>query len=50
MEIIARATAAGCRIAEVPIVFVDRLYGDSKLGAMEIVTYIKGLANLVLTL
>lgn len=50
MEIIARAAARGCRICEVPIVFVDRLYGTSKLGAMEVVTYLKGLAGLVLTI
>lgn len=50
MEIIARAQSMGYRIAEVPIVFVDRVFGDSKLGAMEIVTYIKGLIRLALTL
>ena len=31
-----------------PIVFVDRLYGESKLGATEIVSYLKGLWNLFL--
>jgi hypothetical protein len=29
----------GYSIAEVPIIFVDRLYGESKLGAGEIVAY-----------
>jgi dolichol-phosphate mannosyltransferase len=28
-------------VAEVPIIFVDRLYGESKLGANEIVSYAK---------
>jgi hypothetical protein len=31
---------------QVPITFVDRIYGESKLGAMEIVQYLKGLWNL----
>ncbi|CUV06193.1 unnamed protein product [Cryptosporidium hominis] len=46
MEIIARATKFGYSIADVPIVFVDRLYGDSKLGKNEIFGYIKGLLQL----
>ncbi|KAF7457332.1 dolichol-phosphate-mannose synthase family protein [Cryptosporidium felis] len=46
MEIIARATRFGYSIADVPIVFVDRLYGDSKLGKNEIFGYIKGLLQL----
>jgi dolichol-phosphate mannosyltransferase len=28
-------------IAEVPIVFVDRIYGESKLGPNEILSYLK---------
>jgi dolichol-phosphate mannosyltransferase len=36
-----RAKDRGYTIAESPIVFVDRIYGESKLGAMEIVSYIK---------
>lgn len=43
MEIIVRARKMGLRIAEVPITFVDRLFGESKLGSMEIVHYLKGL-------
>ncbi|KAL0243046.1 hypothetical protein GEMRC1_005609 [Eukaryota sp. GEM-RC1] len=43
MEIIVRARAMNATIAEVPIVFVDRLYGESKLGANEIFGYLKGL-------
>ncbi len=31
---------------QVPITFVDRIYGESKLGAMEIVQYLKGLWSL----
>lgn len=46
MEIIARATRFEYSIADVPIVFVDRLYGDSKLGKNEIFGYIKGLLQL----
>lgn len=35
---------------EVPIVFVDRLYGESKLGNAEIVLYLQGLIRLFFTL
>lgn len=48
MEVIVRAKVKGYSIAEVPIVFVDRLYGESKLGATEIVSYLKGLWDLFL--
>lgn len=42
MEVIVRAEKQkNYRIGEVPIVFVDRIYGESKLGAMEIVAYIR---------
>ncbi|KAF8073091.1 dpm1 [Scenedesmus sp. PABB004] len=50
MEMIARATAAGAAIHELPIVFVDRLYGDSKLGRGEYALFAAGLARLLLTL
>eukprot|EP00602_Paraphysomonas_sp_CaronLab_P006025 CAMPEP_0185017652 /NCGR_PEP_ID=MMETSP1103-20130426/579_1 /TAXON_ID=36769 /ORGANISM="Paraphysomonas bandaiensis, Strain Caron Lab Isolate" /LENGTH=232 /DNA_ID=CAMNT_0027547163 /DNA_START=65 /DNA_END=760 /DNA_ORIENTATION=+ len=43
MEVIVRAQLKGYKIAEVPIVFVDRIYGESKLGANEIVSYLRGL-------
>ena len=33
-------------IEEVPITFVDRIYGESKLGANEIVSYMKGLLDI----
>lgn len=37
LEIIIRAQYFGHTIEEVPITFVDRIYGESKLGAGEIV-------------
>lgn len=46
MEIAVRAKQSGYQIAEVPITFVDRVYGESKLGGMEIVQYIRGLIGL----
>lgn len=49
MEIIVLAKKAGYSVAEVPITFVDRLYGESKLGTREIVLYLKGLLNLFFT-
>ena len=48
MEVIVRAKQMGFTVGEVPIVFVDRLYGESKLGAGEIVSYLKGLWDLFL--
>jgi hypothetical protein len=41
MQIILRAKTKGYHLEEVPIMFVDRIYGASKLGAMEIVSYLK---------
>ncbi|RKP34587.1 dolichol-phosphate mannose synthase [Dimargaris cristalligena] len=49
MEMMIRARQFNFSIAEVPITFVDRVYGESKLGANEIVGYLKGLVTLVLT-
>lgn len=49
MEIIVLAKKAGFRIKEVPITFVDRIYGESKLGGKEIVLYAKGLLTLFFT-
>lgn len=46
MEMIARAAASKASIAEVPIVFVDRVYGESKLGRSEYVMFIQGLLRL----
>eukprot|EP00792_Barthelona_sp_PAP020_P006197 TRINITY_DN2933_c4_g3_i3.p1 TRINITY_DN2933_c4_g3~~TRINITY_DN2933_c4_g3_i3.p1 ORF type:complete len:159 (+),score=52.94 TRINITY_DN2933_c4_g3_i3:325-801(+) len=42
MEIMYRARINGCSIAEVPISFVDRIFGSSKMGSNEIVGYLKG--------
>jgi dolichol-phosphate mannosyltransferase len=50
MEMIVRAVYAGCQVEEVPIVFVDRFYGDSKLGGSEIIGFLRGLIQLLLTL
>lgn len=49
MEIIVRATVADYKIGEVPIVFIDRVEGESKLGQSEIKQYIGGLLRLMLT-
>ncbi|KAM0752250.1 hypothetical protein T439DRAFT_324317 [Meredithblackwellia eburnea MCA 4105] len=49
MEIIVRAVAMGYKVAEVPITFVDRVYGESKLGGDEIVSYAQGIVALVKT-
>lgn len=42
MEMMVRARALGFTVGEVPISFVDRLYGESKLGGDEILGYLKG--------
>ncbi|KAI3402812.2 UBA2 [Candida oxycetoniae] len=42
MEMMVRARSLGFTVGEVPISFVDRLYGESKLGGDEIVQYAKG--------
>ncbi|CAM8972254.1 unnamed protein product [Rhodiola kirilowii] len=49
MEMIVRASRKGHHIEEVPITFVDRVYGSSKLGGSEIVEYLKGLLYLLIT-
>lgn len=49
MEIIVRAREKGNSIAQVPITFVDRVYGESKLGKSEIIGYLKGLWTLFTT-
>lgn len=46
MEMMVRARSFGMSIGEVPINFVDRLYGESKLGGDEIVGYLKGVWTL----
>ncbi|ETW78298.1 glycosyltransferase family 2 protein [Heterobasidion irregulare TC 32-1] len=42
MEMMVRARALGYTVGEVPITFVDRLFGESKLGADEVVQYARG--------
>ncbi|KIJ45229.1 glycosyltransferase family 2 protein [Sphaerobolus stellatus SS14] len=42
MEMMVRARAMGYTVGEIPITFVDRLFGESKLGAGEVVGYAKG--------
>jgi len=49
MEIVIRAIEYGYTIEEVPLVFVDRIYGDSKIGPGEIVTYLKSVWKLMWT-
>ena len=46
MELLVRAARAGYSIADCPIVFVDRQWGQSKLGGSEILGYLKGLLTL----
>ena len=41
MEMMVRAIAMGYSVAVVPISFVERMYGESKLGGDEIVEYAK---------
>jgi Glycosyltransferases involved in cell wall biogenesis len=49
MEILILAKKAKMTLGEVPITFVDRIYGESKLGANEILLYLKGLIKLFFT-
>nr|XP_057906854.1 dolichol-phosphate mannosyltransferase subunit 1 isoform X2 [Doryrhamphus excisus] len=49
MEMIVRARQLNYTIGEVPISFVDRVYGESKLGGNEIVSFAKGLLTLFAT-
>ncbi|WEW55089.1 dolichol-P-mannose synthesis [Emydomyces testavorans] len=49
MEMMVRAKAMGYKVEECPITFVDRMYGESKLGGEEIVEYLKGVFSLWLT-
>lgn len=47
MEMMVRARQYSYTIGEVPITFVDRVYGESKMGASEIVQFAKGVWQLV---
>ncbi|KAL7752489.1 dolichol-P-mannose synthesis [Sorochytrium milnesiophthora] len=49
MEMMVRARQFGYSITEVPITFVDRVQGESKMGADEIVNYLKGMFTLFLS-
>ncbi|XP_049788921.1 dolichol-phosphate mannosyltransferase subunit 1 [Schistocerca nitens] len=49
MEMIIRARQLGYSIGEVPISFVDRVYGESKLGGSEIFQFAKSLLYLFAT-
>lgn len=48
MEIIVLAEQLNYKIGEVPITFVDRVYGQSKMGVDEIVAFLFGIFNLVI--
>jgi dolichol-phosphate mannosyltransferase len=43
MEMIVRARSLKYTIGEVPITFVDRVYGQSKMGANEIIQFARNL-------
>lgn len=49
MEMLVRARQHKFTIAEVPITFVDRIYGTSKLGGTEIIQFAKNLLYLFAT-
>jgi dolichol-phosphate mannosyltransferase len=49
MEVAVRAVRSGARVAELPITFVDRVYGASKLGGAEVTLFLRGLATLFFT-
>lgn len=49
MEMIIRARQLNFTIGEVPITFVDRVYGESKLGGSEIFQFVKSLLHLFAT-
>lgn len=50
MEMMVRARKMHYTIAEVPISFVDRVYGQSKMNSGEIVQFARGLLYLFATL
>lgn len=47
---IVRARVYGYSIGEVPISFVDRVYGESKLGSDEVIQYAKGVWGLFVSI
>jgi dolichol-phosphate mannosyltransferase len=46
MEVVVRCRQVDYTVGEVPITFVDRVYGESKMGTNEIVGYLNGLWTL----
>ena len=46
MALAVTAKAMGYTIGEVPITFVDRVYGDSKMSASDIAEYVTGVVKL----
>ncbi|KAI8391689.1 dolichol-phosphate mannosyltransferase [Radiomyces spectabilis] len=50
MEMIVRARQFNYSVGEVPITFVDRVYGESKMGVSEIVQYAQGVWRLFRTI
>jgi dolichol-phosphate mannosyltransferase len=50
MEVLVRCRYAGFSIGEVPITFVDRVYGSSKMGGSEFKQYLIGLLKLFVSL
>lgn len=49
MEMIVRARQLNYSVGEVPISFVDRVYGESKLGGSEVFQFVKALLYLFAT-
>ena len=49
MEIMVRAGWKKCRVGSVSIVFVDRIYGKSKLGPIEVYLYLNAIWRLLNT-
>lgn len=47
MEIILRAAHKGYKIEEVPIIFVERIFGESKFSSKEVKNYLRGVFNLM---
>lgn len=47
MEIVLRAQNKGYKVEEVPIVFVERIYGESKFSQSEVKNYLLGVWRLM---
>jgi len=47
LEAMVLSSRAGFKIVEVPIVFADRVFGETKLGPQEFIEYLKGLVRLI---